>query len=515
MTCPLSVDADLIAALRHDLEAADYRVGHLAQVLGEMAVAALERENGLPALLAARRSDDRAALVARLLTFGEALAADAVDRALPALGIDGAIRLGLLRRVPDGRLRAAIDLRPVDIEGTAWWLASDLDSSTTDRPVQADHVLGLGGASRTLAELTIRTPVTRALDLGTGSGIQALTLAGHSAAVVATDVSERALAFTAFNAALNGIDLQLRAGSMLQPVAGEQFDLVVSNPPFVITPRSGPLQTYTYRDGGRRGDDLVADLIRGVGDVLVPGGVAQLLGNWEIGADGDWAERVRGWLVDSGLHGWVIQREVLDPAHYVETWLRDGGIAIERDPAAWRAAALSWLADFDARAVGGVGFGYVILRKPTRAEDPLRHRLEELTGPLGPALGSQIEHALAMAEFLAETDDAVLADLTPEVAPDVTEERHLRPGAGDPEVILLRQGGGLRRVVRAGTWLAAVVGACDGELTLGQITAAVALLLDDDPVELRAGVYPQLRELLVDGLLTLSPAPGLDPIGHR
>ena len=54
-----------------------------------------------------------------------------------------------------------------------------------------------------------------------------------------TDLSERALAFARFNAALDEADWDVRAGSMLDPVAGERFGLVVSNPPFVITPALG------------------------------------------------------------------------------------------------------------------------------------------------------------------------------------------------------------------------------------------------------------------------------------
>ena len=95
--------------------------------------------------------------------------------------------------------------------------------------------------------------------------------------------STRALEFAAFNAALAGVSLDLRLGSLLDPVEGEAFDLVVSNPPFVITPIGAP--SFEYRDGGMAGDGIVASLFTSVGSVLAPGGVAQMLGNWEIGAD--------------------------------------------------------------------------------------------------------------------------------------------------------------------------------------------------------------------------------------
>src|SRR5690606_34305992 len=132
---------------------------------------------------------------------------------------------------------------------------SDLDEAALGGALPADHVLGVGGASRTLAELIVPTPVDRALDLGTGCGIQALLIARHADEVVATDISERALAFAELNARLNAVtNIEFRHGSMFEPVAGEAFDLVVSNPPFVITPRVEGVPAYEYRDAGLVGD---------------------------------------------------------------------------------------------------------------------------------------------------------------------------------------------------------------------------------------------------------------------
>ena len=95
---------------------------------------------------------------------------------------------------------------------------------------------GLGGASTTLASWTPRPAVERALDLGTGCGVQALHLGAHARQVTVTDISTRALDFARFNAVLNGCEWDVVEGSMLDPVAGQRFGLIVSNPPFVITP---------------------------------------------------------------------------------------------------------------------------------------------------------------------------------------------------------------------------------------------------------------------------------------
>ena len=180
--------------------------------------------------------------------------------------------------------------------------------------------------------------------------------------MVATDVSRRALDFAAFNAALAGQEWELRHGSMLDPVAGERFDRVVSNPPFVITPRGATADgvsapAYEYRDGGAVGDDLVRQVVTGVADVLADGGIAQFLGNWEYRDGRDGLDRVREWVAAASvpMDAWVIEREILSPLDYAQLWVRDGGTP----PGSPEYAALIdlWLQDFEQRGVTGIGFG--------------------------------------------------------------------------------------------------------------------------------------------------------------
>ncbi len=276
----------LVAGLRADLAAAGFTVDGVAGRLGDVAAAALHREQALPADLATAGASDPCGVLVRLFTLGLPGRRADVAVALPTLGVDGAAALGLLRVLtpagPDGDVAATCDLRPYADDAHDWWVASDLSELATRAPLRPDHVLGIGGASTTLASWTVRRPVARALDLGTGCGVQALHLTAHAEHIVATDISDRALAYAAFNAALAGADLEVVHGNMLDPVAGQRFSLVVSNPPFVITPRSEDVPLYEYRDGGRPGDEIVRSLVRDVGAVLEPGGVAQLLGNWEV-----------------------------------------------------------------------------------------------------------------------------------------------------------------------------------------------------------------------------------------
>lgn len=553
---PPVADPAAVDLLRADLTGAGFTVDGVAELLGPVAANALHREQDVPAALVtsaalAGPSPDPRAVLTHAFLLGRPVTRGALDSALPTLGAAGAVRLGLARAAgeqDEDEVRAVVDLRPyaaADAAGDVhWWLASDLGELQTGHALAPDHVLGAGGASTTLAQVTIRTPRERVLDLGTGCGVQALHASRHARSVVGTDISRRALGFAAFNTLLDlGPDgastVELREGSLLAPVRGEEFGLVVSNPPFVITPHAtnphgrprpgeagavagrtaSGIPDYEYRDGGRAGDDLVHELVAGVGDVLAPGGVAQLLGNWEHRRGEPWTERVGAWLDEAldgtGIDGWVIERELLDPAEYAETWIRDGGTTRDRDPAAWAAAYAAWLDDLASRDVEGVGFGMILLRRPDPAgpaggRRTLR-RLEELHGGVVQPLGAHLADCLAAHDALTALGpvgsgqaDVALAAAHLVTAPDVTEERYLRPGAADPDVVLLRQGVGFQRSVRASTGLAALVGACDGELSVGQIVAAIAALLGVDADALAAELAPEVRGMVGDGFLTFA-----------
>ncbi|WP_296536356.1 methyltransferase [uncultured Actinomyces sp.] len=528
---PPAVTPEQAASLRADLTESGWGVETVAALLGGAADAALRREIRLPALRAVRaalaeRSDSASswsvAVLTALFMLGEPVPAIALDAALPRTGAAGAAAVGLVGE-PDetGCVRARVDLRPheaVDDAGEVrWWVASDLGELVTGRALAPDHVLGIGGAGLTLAGLTPRTPVSTALDLGCGCGIQTLYLLRHAEHVVATDISERALAFTVFNAALAGVSvidgprpgadagsagrLELRLGSLLEPVAGRRFDLIASNPPFVLTPpavREAGLPLMEYRDAG---GPVLPALVAGLGEHLEPGGAAVMLGNWEhYGAD-SWRDAVSAWIPE-GLDAWVIEREVQDPVEYATMWLRDGGLTPERHAESFDAALGAWIGDFEARGVEGIGFGYLIVHRP---ESPRGHwrLLEEVSTSGQGVLGPHVAEVLRTRELLSGLDDDAVAALRPVLAPDVTEERHFVPGASEPTVILLRQGGGLGRTVQASTAVAALAGVADGELSVGQIASAVASLTGVDADALRAELVEAVRRLATHGFLGL------------
>jgi methylase of polypeptide subunit release factors len=533
---PRSDLPELLPALAADLRRLDYTPDGVARLLGSAASAALNRDQTIPALLAAdravRRDEGNAALAAvvRLWLLAEPQTEETLDAALPGIGAKGLLELGLVKPVPGtGLLTAMSDLRPYGWEpnedgsgGAELWVASDLAAHQQEGVLRHDHVLGIGQASTTLVQTTVRRHTERALDLGTGCGIQTFHLLHHCEHVTATDISERALAFTRFNILLNAgalsVDparpedrVSLRLGSLLDPVAGEEFGLVVSNPPFVITPRSAgedASDQFTYRDGGLPGDEIVATLVAALPGVLAPGGTAQMLGNWEVPAGADWQERPRAW-VRQGTDAWFIQREQVGPEQYAETWLQDASEG--RDRQHYRDAYAAYLADFESRNVEGIGFGMVWLRRPVAPGQAPFTRFEEIgypiEQPIGPHLGAAVERADWLAAHTLE--DAHLL-----VAEDVTEERHQQPGAEHPGVILLRQGAGLRRTNLLSTELAGFVSACDGDLTAGQIAGALEALLGGgmtgesgfDAGSFRSGLLADVANLVRDGFLI--PAAG-------
>lgn len=525
---PQSDDPELIAGLQQDFVEAGFTNDGVAELLGEEAVAALDREQVVPGQLRildvlAEPVDDvpvgsrACAVLTALWLVAVEVSPQQVDAALVRTGIHGLQQLGLAEVRPAVEEQSATsvvvpcaDLRPYQIAGHSsgvldHWVTSDLSAHQVSGALPYDHVLGIGQASLTLASSTHRRRAATALDIGTGCGLQLLHLLGHCDHVTGTDLSQRALQFARFNLLLNaaalGLDpyrlgdrVELLHGSLLEPVAGRSFDLVVSNPPFVITPRTAQesqTDRYLYRDGGRQGDSLMAELIAELPGALNSGGTVQMLGNWEQKTnDVDWRARLREWVQDTGLHAWFIQRDVQSPAEYAEIWLRDA--SEERSLDEYRRRYAAYAADFAARGVEQIGFGLIWLQRPQTGSAP-RQRLEEILGqvqqPLGPVIG---ETAARIVQSEDDTLDGVL------VAPDsVTEERYQRFGAEHPEVIIARQGAGLRRARPISSAAAGFLAAADGDFSAAQLITAVCSLTDAE----EATVGYEVLDLYVEGFL--------------
>jgi Methyltransferase small domain len=490
------VTDDRVRRVRDAFLAADYTTEGVEALLGPVATAALSRGETVPARRATAGGSPLETLV-RLFLLQLTVADSAARAALPP----DARELGLLESQPDGT-RAVVDVRPYGEDGSrvaydgqadgaaAWWVVSDLGTGLDgiDHRLPDDHVLGVGGASTMLAQLTPREAVGTTVDIGTGCGVQALHASRHSDRVVATDVSPRALHLARLSAGLSDVDVELREGNLLEPLANEQADLIVSNPPFVVSPAG----THTYRDGGLPLDGVCARLIRDAPQLLTPLGDLVLLANWVHISGADWRERVAGWLPGQGVDALVVQREVLDPAEYVAMWLRDSGETTDLS------AYDAWLQAFEQAGVEGVGLGFVRIR---RTDAATRSALLDWPHPVEQPLAPHLTSWLDRRDWLASCDDDGLLAARLCLAPDVVQEQLGQPGAGDPEHVVLRRLGGLRPALRVDTATAALVGACEGTLTVAALVMAVASVLGDNPNTLAERLLPLVRDLVDQGLL--------------
>ncbi|MEV0320777.1 class I SAM-dependent methyltransferase [Streptomyces sp. NPDC050658] len=493
---PSSDRIDVAAQLRDGLLGVDFTADGLLELLGAPAYAALARSETVPALRATR-GDGALEAVVRLFLLQENVPHARVADVLP---VDVLVEAGWLVEA-DGGLAATVDVRPYGgPDGEDWFIVSDLGCAvggaggigSRDEGV----VLGVGGASTTLAGLTVRTPVQSALDLGTGSGIQALHAAQHATRVTATDLNPRALHITRLTLALSGAPAAtVREGSLFEPVGEETYDLIVSNPPFVISPGA----RLTYRDGGMGGDDLCRSLVQEAGERLNEGGYAHFLANWQHVEGEEWTERLRSW-VPRGCDAWIVQREVQDITQYAELWLRDAGDH-RTDPAEYAARYDAWLDEFDARKTRAVGFGWITLRKAPAGADEPSITVEEWPHPVEQPLGETVREFFARQDFLRAHDDAALLAGHFKLADEVVQEQVGLPGAEDPEHVVLRQHRGMRRATKVDTVGAGFAGVCDGTLSAGRILDAIAQLVGEDPVLLRDRTPAQIRLLVEQGFL--------------
>ncbi|QJT03159.1 class I SAM-dependent methyltransferase [Streptomyces asoensis] len=496
-----SVDRpDVAARLREALLAASFTADGLLELLGAPAYAALARSETVPAMRATRGDTPLETLV-RLFLLQQPVPHARVEEFLP---VHACVESGWLVPTGEDEVAATVDVRPYGgPDGEDWFIISDLGcavggaggSGSEGRQADTAVVLGVGGASTTLAGITVRTPVPAALDLGTGSGIQALHAAQHATRVTATDLNPRALHITALTLALSGAPAaDLREGSLFEPVRDDEtYDLIVSNPPFVISPGA----RLTYRDGGMGGDDLCRSLVQGAGERLSEGGFAQFLANWQHVEGENWQDRLRSW-VPRGCDAWIVQREVQDVTQYAELWLRDAGDH-RGDQAEYQAHYDTWLDEFEARKVKAVGFGWITLRRTTAAEPVIT--VEEWPHPVEQPLGDAVLAHFGRLDYLRAHDDAALLAGRFRLVTEVVQEQVGLPGAEDPEHVVLRQHRGMRRATKVDTVGAGFAGVCDGSLSAGRILDAIAQLVGEDPVLLRDRTPAQIRLLVEQGFL--------------
>lgn len=474
------------------LRAAANAAAFTREALSRAGVLAMPGQTVAPELIARNlATQPKLDVFARLFIMGERVERVRVEQAMEHALVGALERQGVLS-VEGDRLRSALCLAPIGDR----LIFSDFSPALGGPPPGADHTLVPGVLSQLLGELTIRKNIELAVDIGTGQGFQALLAAAHAKRVIATDVSNRCLNIADANLVLNGVShAELRRGSLLEPLSDVQglADLVVCNPPFVLTPR--PMTGAVSTD--REGDGVMEELVRGAPGLLREGGFAVMIGVWLEQPGGDWSARLRGWV--QGCDAWLMRFNSQAPMDYA----RDQSAAqqaLEGRPAP---AAAEWEAYFKKLNASAVHLGAIVLRKRA-GKNWVRAETVNASARTGSHTG-QIQRIFAASTMLAELGQpTALLDhkLIANHDSAVDQTLRLQGGRWVPAVQRLRQTTGFANQidVEADGWMS--LAAFDGQRTVRSALHEISKAFKIDQAQMESRMLPAVRKLLEMGYLS-------------
>jgi methylase of polypeptide subunit release factors len=483
-----AVDANAARILGETLRTAGYTEAAISGMLGDDAYSA--RHKDMPVMLR-QVPQNRIGTVVRAFFLVQPVAVADLERAIGERGVAALEAAGVAEVgdevVPKLRILPAADLL----------IASDDDPTRTgDFP--PDFVAAYTAATRLCDALTPRPQVDRALDVGTGSGVHALLAARHAREVIATDVNERALAYTELNAALNGLhNVECRVGSLFEPVEGESFDLITCNAPYVVSPES----RWAYRDGGFSADELSQRVVMTAAEHLRDNGYATLLVSW-LGRDAnDPDARALEWADESGCDSWILPIWGGDPLTHAATW----NDHLAGEPQAYEAALEDWTGYLAELGMNWVSEGGILLHR--REGAPPTSRVDQVEEDDLEDAGDQILRSFDSRAVLAEMEsDDELLDENVSIAGPVRLELSLEPEGTGTIVVgaTVNLDEGTHPSLEVTSDMIEVLAVLDGGQRYGDVIESVASSLDFTPAEtqkLRREALEIGRELLELGAL--------------
>ncbi len=372
-----------------------------------------------------------------------------------------------------------------------WLLACEQHDlwGTTDRP---DAVMAISASTSMLADFAVPLPSRATLDIGTGNGVQAFLLAKQSERVYGVDCSARAVNFARFTAALNAAPCHIEfvEGDGFEPVPGLKFDLIVSNPPFAITPRV----RYVYRDSGMPADGFARAILKTGAERLNEGGVCQVICDWVHCAGQDWKERLSSWFADSGCDAWVIRTDTHDAAEYARMWIRD---TEQMDEDVSDRLYDDWLAHYKDAGIDAISTGLIAIRKT--ADKANWVRIDESAPTYSGPFGKAVLLGFEMGDFARSVarDEALLATRL-KVAPSVRLDHvcTLEDGSWRIQSAKIRLMEGLQFEGNMDLRLAGMIALCDGRRTMREVIARTAEVVCADFDRVAPNCLAITRQLL-------------------
>jgi predicted RNA methylase len=374
-------------------------------------------------------------------------------------------------------------------------VASDHTSALLRKEVEM--VLWPNPTSKFLSRFAVRRHSRATLDLGTGSGILSLVASRWSDSIVATDLNQRAVDCARFNARLNGVEtIEALAGDCFAPVEGRKFDLILSNPPFFITPQGD----YLFCENSMELDGLCRRLVKEAHPYLNEGGYMQMLCEWAQIKGQPWEERVAEWLQETGCDAWVMKGITQDPEEYAQQRIKETC----DDPAKDAATYDGYMNYYRHRGVEAIHDGLIVMR---RRQGQNFVRIEEVPPTPTGDLAEMIVSTFAAHDVMRNYDtDEKLLTLYPALAPNVRLEQICIPRNGNwqAESLTLRLTSGFPFHVDVQPLAADFLKLCDGSQPASEAIAMFAGYTQAEPQKVQTECLTMIRRLVERGFIVMA-----------
>ena len=433
----------------------------------------------LPVLLESTREPSLLNLLLRWFLLDVPAASESAAALVPDHAMRLLLESGIIHQ--DGEwLPPGITLTPLD----GYLFAADTAARLESRA--PDMVIWPNPTSLILNQFTMRHTTEATLDLGSGCGIQALFAARHSSRVTATDLNARAAQFIRFNAWLNGIaNIESLTGDTFEPVRNRTFDLIVTNPPFFVTPTADQL----YCQNEMELDQYCRRVAREGCGYLNNGGYLQMICEWAQVRGQPWRERLREWVEGTGCDSVIFRTYSCEAAAYAvkrmpQTAAGSGEETMEK-----------WLDYYRKLGIEQIHGGLIAMRR--RAGRNWVH-FEEMPVNPNQAFGDAVRQTFGCIDLLgSDPSDGGLMEAQLRVSPDARIDQELQQADGRWQTVnMTLRVTGIPASMRLDAPVAEFLAGLDGQRTVGELVEKTVLRVRADPERVRRECLAVLRRLV-------------------